>query len=199
MDTQSRQYELIQSRHTILELLNDRGYDTTPYSKIESGDLVNLLGNPDALRMELKHRETPEKKAIVIYHFGRLKQQVTGFITKLLDPESDSEVVDPATTEVIVITMEEIVEAHDRAALEAWTSKQLRIQFFQMPRLVNNPMKHVLQPKFEIVPTDQHASLLKQWYTRSKTQFPLIRFHRDPVARYLGLIPGDIVKITRPS
>ena len=28
---------------------------------------------------------------------------------------------------------------------------------------------------------------------------PMIRFHEDIIARILGLVPGDIVKITRPS
>jgi DNA-directed RNA polymerase subunit H (RpoH/RPB5) len=39
---------------------------------------------------------------------------------------------------------------------------------------------------------------LKQTYAK-KTQFPLNVFHQDIQARILGLVPGDIVKITRPS
>ena len=57
----------------------------------------------------------------------------------------------------------------------------------------------MLQPKFELIPSEQHKNLLEENYARSKTQFPLIRYHHDMVARCLGLIPGDIIKITRPS
>ena len=46
---------------------------------------------------------------------------------------------------------------------------------------------------------ENHEELLKSNYARSKTQFPLIRFHQDMVARCLGLVPGDIIEITRPS
>ncbi len=60
-------------------------------------------------------------------------------------------------------------------------------------------MNHVLQPKFEIVPQEQHKDLMKEKYVTSKSQFPAIRFHVDMMARILGLVPGDIVKITRPS
>ena len=68
-----------------------------------------------------------------------------------------------------------------------------------MTRIVNNPLNHMLQPKFEIVPKEVHEDLKKELYCRSISQFPLIRYHHDMAARCLGLIPGDIVKITRPS
>ena len=68
-----------------------------------------------------------------------------------------------------------------------------------MERIVWNPLTHALQPKFEIVPPEQHAQLLKDLYCRSKTQLPIIKFHSDPVARCLGLVPLDIVKITAAS
>jgi DNA-directed RNA polymerase subunit H (RpoH/RPB5) len=91
------------------------------------------------------------------------------------------------------------LESYDKGALEAWHKYNLKIQFFPMFRLVNNPLKHVSQPRFEIVPPEEHPALLKQWYCRSKTQLPIIKFHNDMAARCLGLLPMDIVKITRYS
>jgi DNA-directed RNA polymerase I, II, and III subunit RPABC1 len=60
-------------------------------------------------------------------------------------------------------------------------------------------MEHVLVPKHEVVPEDKHDELLKTYRMKSKTNLPIIRFHEDIIARILGLIPGSIVKITRPS
>ena len=34
---------------------------------------------------------------------------------------------------------------------------------------------------------------------KTKLNLPVIRFHEDIIGRILGLIPGSIVKITRPS
>jgi DNA-directed RNA polymerase subunit H (RpoH/RPB5) len=49
------------------------------------------------------------------------------------------------------------------------------------------------------MPAAEHAEFLKQHYIRSKTNLPFIKFHEDMIARIMGLVPGDIVKITRPS
>jgi DNA-directed RNA polymerase subunit H len=59
-------------------------------------------------------------------------------------------------------------------------------------------MKHVLVPPHEKVAPAEVTELLKSMYAK-KSQLPLIRFHEDPIARLLGLVPGDVVKITRPS
>ena len=40
---------------------------------------------------------------------------------------------------------------------------------------------------------------MESMYITSKTKFPEIKFHIDPIARCIGAVPGDIVKITRPS
>jgi DNA-directed RNA polymerase subunit H (RpoH/RPB5) len=64
---------------------------------------------------------------------------------------------------------------------------------------MSNPLDHILVPKHEIVPEEEHVELMKANYITQKGEFPIIRFHEDIIARLLGVIPGSIVKITRPS
>jgi DNA-directed RNA polymerase subunit H (RpoH/RPB5) len=40
---------------------------------------------------------------------------------------------------------------------------------------------------------------MESLYVISKSKFPEIKFHVDPIARCIGAVPGDIIKITRPS
>ena len=61
------------------------------------------------------------------------------------------------------------------------------------------PLKHILVPKHEILPQDQHKQLMDSMNITSKSKFPEIKFHIDPIARCIGAVPGDIIKITRPS
>ena len=219
METTSIQDILVRSRKTILDLLHQSGYNTTPYRRIVANDLVKLLNNPEALGMEFESRSDEEgfehmegKRAIVEYKLDSIKQNVGNgsYVTGRIDKErtqEDGEYPAPTkfakTTEIIVVYMtkkiEEDLESYDKGALEAWTKHQLKIRFFPMFRLVNNPLEHVLQPKFEIVKQENHTALLKEWYCRSKTQFPIIKFHNDIVARCLGLVPLDIIKITSYS
>jgi len=208
MENTTLQDIVIRSRSTILDLLDDRGYESTPYRKLIGPELVALMSNPIALQMNLKSKTDPAKQAIVTYQFNLNKTTVGSgqFVSGLMSPDAseiDLTQVDPMTTEVIVLytskNVSEEIDSYNTAALNAWLNHKFRIQFFPMARIVNNPMKHVLQPKFKIVPQEQHTQLLKDHYARTKTQLPFIRFHHDMVARCLGLVPGDIVEITRPS
>ena len=77
--------------------------------------------------------------------------------------------------------------------------RKLRVSFFSIYMLVVNPLNHILVPKHEIVPEADHKALMESMYITSKSKFPEIKFHIDPIARCIGVVPGDIVKITRAS
>ena len=129
-----------------------------------------------------------------------MKNRLAGFLRKLLtNEETGEDLIDSKTTEVIVITLEAIGDTFHTAALHSWAKKNIRVAFFDAHTLMSNPLDHVLVPKHEVVPDDEHAELLKTYNMKSKTNLPIIRFHEDIIARILGLIPGSIVKITRPS
>ncbi len=204
MEATSAQDILIRSRVTILDLLDARGYDTTPYRKMIGAELVKLMNTPEALTIKVQGKTNPEKRAFVIYSNSNIKTTVSSgsYVNNLLDWEELNPV---ESTEVMVILMsksaikEGETDSYSKGALQAWQTHKLKIQFWAMERLVNNPMNHVLQPKFEIVPHDQHDAIMAELCVKSKTQFPFIKFHRDPVARCLGLLPLDLVRITRPS
>ena len=195
--SQNTQDVCFRSRHNILRMMSDRGYDVTPYSKFGPDEIAKLMNKDKALEMELFHKNDTEKKAFILYRFTRIKQSLQTLIRSILDPEEMN--IDPTKAEVVVVTMEQIVDTFHAASLEAWSNSGLKINFFWMPSMVNYPIDHVLQPKFEIVPKEEHADLLKRFYSKKASQFPMIRYHADMVARCLGLVPGDIVKIIRPS
>lgn len=204
MESISAQDILIRSRVTILDLLEARGYDSTPYRKMIGVELVKLMNTPEALTMTLQGKTNPEKRAFVVYNNTNIKTTVSSgsYVNNLLGWD---EIHPVENTEVIVILMsksatkEGETDSYSKGALQAWLNNKLKIQFWAMERLVNNPMNHVLQPKFEIIPEDQHDAIMAELCVKSKTQFPFIKFHRDPVARCLGLLPLDLIRITRPS
>lgn len=73
------------------------------------------------------------------------------------------------------------------------------IQVFELRELMFNIMEHVLVPHHDVI-VDEHViqTMLKSYHLKSKLQLPLI-LKTDPVARFLALKPGNIVRITRPS
>lgn len=197
---------LYKSRQTLLTFLKGKGYNTKPYEKFGPFEIEKMASNDKekALNMELV-RELPAESSLpticrVEYAIPRVKNRLAGFLRKLLvNDETGEDLIDAKKTEIIVITLEAIGDTFHSAALSQWAKKNIRIAFFDARTLMSNPLDHVLVPKHEIVPDDEHAELLKTYRMKSKTNLPIIRFHEDIIARLLGLIPGSIVKITRPS
>ena len=70
------------------------------------------------------------------------------------------------------------------------------IQLFLMKELMYNPMKHELVPKHKKMSEEDIKHFMEEMQLKSKNQLPLIQ-KQDIIARWLGLYPGDIVKITR--
>ena len=207
---------ILRSRKTLLNILASRGYNTTPYEKFGYDEIeAMLVGGESALRMDLERplesTDTGITKCTVRYVLTKLKQKIPGYIAGELptiapDLREGREQMfeshlDPITTEAVVMLVDDshpMADIFTSASLNQWNKNKFRLSFFLVDHLVNNPAEHVLVPKHERVPIAEHPELLKQMYAK-KAQFPLIVFHQDIQARILGLVPGDIVKITRPS
>jgi DNA-directed RNA polymerases I, II, and III subunit RPABC1 len=197
---------LYQSRRTLLKILGARGYNTKPYEKfgpIEIGAMASAsmgAGGAAAFRMDLERTDAVNgiTKCRVEYSINRVKNRIAGFLSGITEEGNDA-AIDTATTELVVILLEPVVEAFHTAAMSALATKSLRVSFFQAHTIVNNPTDHVLVPKHELLPSSEHAEFLEKHKIKSKANLPLIKFHEDMIARVMGLAPGDIVKITRPS
>lgn len=190
---------IYRSRKTILDMIEVRDYITLPYRNYSPKEIMYMINsqNGEALRMDLAHKDGT-RKCVVLYSLTKIKQKLRNFLINMNDPEKP-EYLDPATTEVILMVIEPVVDTFHQTVLENYVTNKSRTFVFQIQSIVNDPSKHYLVPKHEKVPAEEHSELLKTWSMKSKTQLPLIRYHADMQARYLGLVPGDIVKITRPS
>jgi DNA-directed RNA polymerase subunit H len=196
---------LFRSRQTILQILAAKGYNTKPYEKFGPFEIgLMAAGKKEmSLRMDFT-REVPADagipaKCCVEYAIPRVKSRLPSFMKQFLENEEGEAVFDPTTTEVMVITFDAIGDTFTNAALKVWNATKLRVSFFDAHTLISNPLEHILVPKHELVPLDQHADLLKRLNCTTKMNLPIIRFHEDIVGRLIGLTPGDIVKITRQS
>jgi DNA-directed RNA polymerase subunit H (RpoH/RPB5) len=196
---------LFHCRKTLLRILEAKGYNTAPFSKFGPFEIGAMAAaGYAAFRMDLERTaeaagaDTGLMKCRVDFA-PHIKNRLAGYMNTLTDSESNADAVDPATTALIVITLDPVVEAFHTIAATYLSTMKLHVSFFQAQTLVNNPLEHVLVPKHELMPPAQHAEFLKGIKTLSKSALPIIRFHEDIIARIMGLVPGDIVKITRPS
>jgi DNA-directed RNA polymerase subunit H (RpoH/RPB5) len=192
------------SRKTLLKILESRGYVTKAYEKFGPIEISAMASastgaGATAFRMDLQRPTAANgiTRCRVEYSINRVKNRISGFLEGIVGDENENP-FDPATTELIVVLLEPVVEAFHTASMTALASKSLRVNFFQAHTIVNNPMDHVLVPKHELLPASEHAEFLAKNKIK-KANIPLIKFHEDMIARVMGLQPGDIVKIIRPS
>ena len=192
---------LYRSRVTLLKMLKEEGYATDKYERFGPWEIEAMVnGGQHSLAMELKRpgEEGEITNCIVLYSLGKLKQKIKTFVDQLLAEDREPR-VDPKNTEVIVIVLEDVADVFHAEALRMWLAEKLKIRFFKAHNLIFDPREHIHVPKHEKLPAEQHADFMKGNYIRSKSNLPIIKFHEDMIARVMGLVPGDIVKIIRPS
>jgi len=191
---------LYRSRMTLLDILEGRGYNVEKYRKFSPAEASVAVASFPSLSFKVSKKDD-ETKVCDIRYANISRQKLDTFFDDIEDDNTEN-------TEVIVMTSGAITDAHHVIALKQYMKlkesgekerRKLRVSFFSIYMIVINPMSHVLVPKHEIVPQDYHKKLLESMFVTSKSKLPEIKFHVDPIARCIGAVPGDIVKITRPS
>jgi DNA-directed RNA polymerase I, II, and III subunit RPABC1 len=71
------------------------------------------------------------------------------------------------------------------------------VQVFSEKELCFNVTKHILVPKHELLSREEKIDVLNLYNTKAK-HFPNI-LCTDPVSKYYGFVPGDLIKISRNS
>lgn len=71
-----------------------------------------------------------------------------------------------------------------------------RLQYFHAQQLMFNPTKHEYVPKHIKLSEKEAVDIMNEYMIKSKIYMPII-LHNDPIAKWLGLKQGDIVKIVR--
>jgi len=188
------------SRLTLLDILEERGYNVEKYRKFSPAEATAAATAFPSLSFKVTKKDD-ETKVCDVRYATVTRQKLETFFDDVDDDAAEN-------TEVIVMMMGPVGDAHHLVALKQYMKmkdggegqrRKLRVSFFSIEMIVINPMKHVLVPKHEIVPAEKHKELMDSMYITSKSKFPEIKFHVDPIARCIGAVPGDIVKITRPS
>ena len=70
------------------------------------------------------------------------------------------------------------------------------LQYFHMKNLMFNPTRHQLVPRHIKMTNEEVTEMMEKYLIKGKIQIPYI-MHSDPIAKWLGLKQGDVIKIER--
>ena len=194
---------IIRSRSTILEILENRGYNVDSYKGISPEEVLKLATtNTDLLRINAPKKEdgpAPMTRAVVLYWVNSaIRHRIETELTNLFDEENPNR-MDPANDDIMIILGEPFHDVFHLQAAKQWNGRKARVGFFQIKNVISNPTKHIMVPPHRKLSQAEITALIPRIHLKTKSELPHIKFHVDMQARVLGLVPGDVVEIRRPS
>ncbi len=188
------------SRNTILDLMGKQGYNIEDYGNFSVNE-VNSMKQNNQLDMLLEKKEenpvTKRKNKIYIrYYLGKTIRPSN--LQEMIDDLFNLEEILKKDDTLFIIIKDEINETLTNELKHIWESDGIFIVIENIKRLQFNILDHELVPKHTILPESEVVNIMKKYNITDKIQFPDIsRF--DPVARAIGLRPGQLCHIVRPS
>lgn len=188
---------LYKSRFNLLNLLKKQGYETKDYEEFSVNE-VHIMNNNKQLDMLLSSPDDAEqpKKVYVKYHLGKTlrRENINDYIDDLFHLE---QVLDKGDTLIIIIKQ----DPHEpllNILNQIWESEGIFIIIYNMERLLFNILDHSYVPSHTIMTESEITDMKNRYNIKDNSELPTISRY-DPVAQAIGMRPGNICKIVRPS
>ena len=192
---------IFNSRKIILELMEKQGYNVNDYANFSISE-VNSMKQNNQLDMLLETKDenvTDEniKKKIYIRYCLNARPAAKNIQEMIDDLFILTETLKKTDT-LFIIIKDDPNETLINELNHIWETDGIFIVVESIKRLQYNILEHILVPKHRILLQSEVQQIMTKYNINNKSQFPDIsRF--DPVARVIGLRPGQVCHITRPS
>jgi len=191
---------LYKARKTILELMDKQGYNIDDYSNFSINE-VNSMKQNNQLDMLLEKKEenpTTKRKNKIYIRFYLTKMIRPANIQEMIDDLFNLEEILTKEDTLFIVSKDEMNETIISELKHIWEKDGIFIVIENIKRLQYNILNHSLVPEHTIISDKDVDEIMKKYNIKNKTEFPDIsRF--DPVARVIGMRPGNVCKIIRPS
>ena len=193
---------IYKSRKTLLELMKKQNYNIDDYENFSINEVNSMFQNKQLdLLLEKKPDEnapnTERRKKIYIsyYLIKTLRQQN---IQEMIDDLFNLEEVLTKEDTLMIVVKEEMNETTMNLLKHIWEQDGILIVIQSIKRLQFNILDHTLVPEHRVLTQDEVLTVKNRYNIMDDTQFPDIsRF--DPVAQVIGIRPGQVCEIIRPS
>lgn len=182
--------EIYKSKKILCEMLSDRGYDTI-YIENTTIEEIKIQYDNKVIDFYAEHKKRDEKIYIKYFMGNKIKKEIRDIISEWLENPHYKK-----NDKFIIIYKEKTITTMDKIIEEYKSRFDYFIQIFPLDKLLRNITRHEYQPLFSIV--ENPNEILKNYSIKSKAKLPWISVN-DPVSKYFGLVPGDVLEIKRYS
>ena len=169
---------------TLKEMLTDQKKD------------ISLLNNISNEELEIIHRQGDN----IFQIFANEHLKIIYYLNskfKFADLKKFIQSKDNENVNEIIIIFKEKINSFNPKNIEEFND--INLQIFVIKELLFNISKHTLVPKHDVIKDQTEISkLVEHFNLKNKLQFPII-LKTDPMAKYLNIQSGELVKVTRIS
>lgn len=188
------------SRKIVLELMGKQGYNINDYANFSINEVNSMKQNNQLDMLLEKNEEDPvtkrKNKIYIRYYLGKMIRPAN--LQEMIDDLFNLEETLTKNDTLFIIIKDEINETLTNELKHIWESEGIFIVIESIKRLQFNILNHTLVPDHRVMNDIEVTEIMKRYNITSKIQIPDIsRF--DPVARVIGLRPGQVCHIIRPS
>jgi DNA-directed RNA polymerase I, II, and III subunit RPABC1 len=182
----------------IEDMLVDRGDDVLSFREM----LLSL--NKEDFETDKHVINVQTSKTSILYALSKnlRKTIINELKEKLKDSDNISEFTNKygGKNNIIIVFNNESISTAVKSQLNKYDKIFQKngghLQYFSSQQLMFNPTKHEYVPKHTKLTEDEVKEFMKEYLARSKMHMHVI-LQNDPIAKWIGLKHGDIVRIDR--
>jgi len=187
------------SRKNILELMGIQGYNVDEYSNFSINEVNAMFQNKQLdILLEKKEEESTKRKRKVYIRYYLTKAIRPSNVHEMIDDLFNLEEILTKDDTLYVIIKDEVNETLINELKHIWEKDKIFVVIQSIQRLQFNILNHVLVPSHKVISKMEVEEVKKKFNIIDNKMFPDIsRF--DPVAQAIGIRPGEVCEIKRPS
>jgi DNA-directed RNA polymerase subunit H (RpoH/RPB5) len=191
---------IYKSRSVLLEQMEKQGYDINDYTGFSVNEVNTMTSNNqlDMILEKVVDDESTKTKGKIYIRYYLAKALRPANLNEMIDDIFNVEEVLKKTDILLIVVKDEVNDTLINTLKHIWEQDKIFIIIQNLKRLQFNILNHVLVPPHRILSQSETIAIKTRYNIMTDQQFPDIsRF--DPVAQVIGIRPGQVCEIIRPS
>jgi DNA-directed RNA polymerase subunit H (RpoH/RPB5) len=189
---------IYKSRKTIIDLMKTQNYNVNEYANFSINEVNSMYQNKQLDISLEKNTDSDEKNKVYIHYILEKPTLRSAELQEIIDDLFNLEETLTKNDTLIIIIKEDMNETLTNEVKHIWERDNIFVTIINIKRLQFNILEHQLVPPHRVLPLNELLLIQKKYNITKLTDLPEIsRF--DPVAQVIGIRPGQVCEIIRPS
>jgi len=198
-NTSSLISSIYKSKNVLLDLMKRQGYNINDYAGFSINEINSMhINNQLDMILERTDDNNELSKKIYIRYYLTKNQLSKKDLQEIIDDLFNIEEVLSVNDTLMIIVKDDANETLVNCIKQFWEHDKIFVIVQSLKRSQFNILEHNLVPPHRILSNGEIIQIKKKYNIMEENQFPIIsRF--DPVAQSIGIRPGQVCEIIRPS